>query len=101
MKKAKNGGGYNVKRRSIHSSHRNGQVFGCYNNKKKKNNENNKVDNEDKRSDNNNNNNNISFYELCLSLSWCFVISFYFEVCLGNGNGGNFFFFFFNFYVPF
>ncbi|XP_057520582.1 SUN domain-containing protein 5 [Amaranthus tricolor] len=86
MKKAKNGGGYNVKRPGIHSSHRNGQVFGCYNNKKKKNNENNKVDNGDKRSNNNNNNNN-SFYELCLSLSWCFVISFYFEVCLRNGNG--------------
>ncbi|XP_021754386.1 SUN domain-containing protein 2-like isoform X2 [Chenopodium quinoa] len=32
------------------------------------------------------NNNNNSFYELCVSLIWCFVFLFYCEVCLSDGH---------------
>lgn len=70
MKKAQNGG-LHLKKCSI--KNKNCDDFGDNNN------------NENNRSNNN------SFYELCLSLIWCFVFLFYCEVCLSDGHGGTFY----------
>ncbi|XP_021757691.1 SUN domain-containing protein 2-like [Chenopodium quinoa] len=72
MKKAQNFG-LNVKKCSIHNNYKKTQDFEGIK----------KTNNGDISRTNNNNN---SFYELCVSLIWCFVFLFYCEVCLSDGH---------------